>query len=372
MGLISKDGCAGQRRRKMDEVIYVDASLPAPLFDGVREVQCPTLQEAVIAWDHLPFERRETATIRSLGNTYTAQEIPRLRRESPSDGGTLFYPSVPAGGSSTTADGAPPPTTDDTTSEQPNMPFTSRAAFPFTYDHSADIPARPYAAAQRNLAMQMSGSVEVFPPPQPRPEVSVPSEPTAGTAPSEISNAPPEHMLLEGMMAPVVTHPTAALEGTTGVSGTSSMKANAILVTNSERLHAEMLRRVEALEEAMVTIPARGIGDNNPPEPLEPEFLSEAELRGMRLAFAVLKAQQAAPQVPPKEAVEAVGFLAAIAERFSPVASYLCKQTDVFVTEATKELAKRVVQSPFWLTLIEQLPQLTDTAQHWLRSLGAH
>jgi hypothetical protein len=179
-------------------------------------------------------------------------------------------------------------------------------------------------------------------------------------------------MLLEGMMAPVVTHPTAALEGTTGVSGTSSMKANAILVTNSERLHAEMLRRVEALEEAMVTIPARGIGDNNPPEPLEPEFLSEAELRGMRLAFAVLKAQQAAPQVPPKEAVEAVGFLAAIAERFSPVASYLCKQTDVFVTEATKELAKRVVQSPFWLTLIEQLPQLTDTAQHWLRSLGAH
>jgi len=98
-------------------------------------------------------------------------------------------------------------------------------------------------------------------------------------------------------------------------------------------------------------------------------LLSEAELRGVRLAVAVLKAQPPAPSVPHEQVVEAVGFLSALGERFK---GYVGKQADVFVTEATKEFAKRAVQSPFWLAIIQQLPQLADAAQHWLRSLGAH
>jgi hypothetical protein len=330
----------------VNEKIYVDASQPASLLDGEAVTDCPTLQEAIIAWHRLPSERQRTATIRTAANVFTAQEIDRL-----------YYGPEPEAEPTV---GQPEPPAAAKKSEQPQGPFTPQAAFPFTYDHSADIPPAYYAAARRNLAMQMSGPVEVLPPLQPPPEVSVPSEPIAGAADNEIATQPDQSNIV-------------ALEGraTAALSGTSSLNADTILLVNPERLHAEMLRRIEVLEKALMDAPPRshGIGHNNPPEPLEPELLSEAELRGVQLAFAVLKAQPPAPSVRQAEVVEAVGFLAAIAER---IKGYMAKQADVFVTETTKELAKRAVQSPFWLVIIQQLPQLADAAQHWLRSLGAH
>ena len=48
-------------------------------------------------------------------------------------------------------------------------------------------------------------------------------------------------------------------------------------VTDTKALHVEMLGRIDALERAIASLPRRrrrGIGDNNPPEPIEPEPLS--------------------------------------------------------------------------------------------------
>jgi hypothetical protein len=62
-----------------DGRIYVDAGQPATLLDGAEVIQCHTLQEAKMAWDRLPQERKNAATIRtSDGRVYTALEIDRL------------------------------------------------------------------------------------------------------------------------------------------------------------------------------------------------------------------------------------------------------------------------------------------------------
>jgi hypothetical protein len=65
----------------MSEKIYVDISQPATLLCGTKLIDCPTLGEAVLAFDRLPEGDREQATIKvnTLGGaTYTAEEIDRL------------------------------------------------------------------------------------------------------------------------------------------------------------------------------------------------------------------------------------------------------------------------------------------------------
>jgi len=144
-------------------------------------------------------------------------------------------------------------------------------------------------------------------------------------------------------------------------------------------LHAEMLERIASLERAMAGLraaPRRGIGDNNPPEPIEPEPLSAKELREIRKAMAVLKAEPPAPSTPSTEVRAAVALLTKFGKRLRSFAittgAYLGKQADNFVTEAVKESGKRIVQSPFWLAVINQLPALADVAHQWLASLGPH
>ena len=62
-----------------EQKIYVDATRPATLNNGGVIDDCPTLQEAVIAWHRLPPEQRQRATIRVMGGPlYTAGEIERL------------------------------------------------------------------------------------------------------------------------------------------------------------------------------------------------------------------------------------------------------------------------------------------------------
>ena len=60
------------------EIIWIDASLPATLFDGSKSINCPTVQEAVIEWNHLPSTRKGAATITVEGRVFTAAEIGRL------------------------------------------------------------------------------------------------------------------------------------------------------------------------------------------------------------------------------------------------------------------------------------------------------
>jgi hypothetical protein len=80
----------------------------------------------------------------------------------------------------------------------------------------------------------------------------------------------------------------------------------------------------------------RGIGDNNPPEPIEPSPLSAKQLDEIRKATAVLKKQPPAPIPPSSKAKAAVALL-------MKFRAYLAKHADNLVTEAAKEAGKRIV-----------------------------
>ena len=64
-----------------DYKIYVDAGQPATLNDGAGVLtDCPTLQEAVLAWQRLAPEQKIRATVKVIGGpVYRAHEIERLR-----------------------------------------------------------------------------------------------------------------------------------------------------------------------------------------------------------------------------------------------------------------------------------------------------
>jgi hypothetical protein len=146
------------------------------------------------------------------------------------------------------------------------------------------------------------------------------------------------------------------------------------------KLHAEMLARIAELEEALARLPPRrrGIGDNNPPEPIEPEVLGDADRRAVETAIAVLKAQPPEPTEAPAEALKAAHFLSGLAKRLRnavlSAGQYLGKQADTLVSAAVKsagsEIGKRAVQSPFWLAVIDRICAVADAAIHWINSLS--
>ena len=63
-----------------DYKIYVDGTQPATLNDGAGTLtDCPTLQEAVLAWHRLAPAQKIRATVKVIGGpVYTAHEIARL------------------------------------------------------------------------------------------------------------------------------------------------------------------------------------------------------------------------------------------------------------------------------------------------------
>jgi hypothetical protein len=66
--------------QRLTDKIYVDASQPATVNDGAGvQTDCPTLGEAVTAWQRLRPEQKIRATIKVIGGpVYTAHEIDRL------------------------------------------------------------------------------------------------------------------------------------------------------------------------------------------------------------------------------------------------------------------------------------------------------
>ena len=78
---ISRCCKAIDRQQETPERIYVDPTLPATLQHDGEAHECHTLEEAVLAWLHLPERRARTATIQvnvPNGPLYTAAEIDRL------------------------------------------------------------------------------------------------------------------------------------------------------------------------------------------------------------------------------------------------------------------------------------------------------
>jgi hypothetical protein len=58
--------------------LYVDASRAAEMDHGAMTDRFYSLQEAKLAWDRLPPERRQIATITSAGRVYRREDIERF------------------------------------------------------------------------------------------------------------------------------------------------------------------------------------------------------------------------------------------------------------------------------------------------------
>jgi hypothetical protein len=104
----------------------------------------------------------------------------------------------------------------------------------------------------------------------------------------------------------------------------------------------------------------RDIGDDNPPEPMEQEPLSESDREAITNAIAVLKTQPPEPSEPVVEALEAAQLLRAIGTRGrnaeSPTASL-----------GGSEFGKA---NQLRFGLADRMCALADAAIHWINSLG--
>lgn len=149
--------------------------------------------------------------------------------------------------------------------------------------------------------------------------------------------------------------------------------ADATGASNPQALHAGMLRRIKFLELELQKLSSQsvGIGHNRPPEPIDPVPFDDDDRRAVETAI-VLSAQPPKPETLPAEAGEAAAKLVTIGERLK---AYAIKQGDVFVSEAVKsagaELGKRIIQSPFWLTLARLLIAVATAVSAWIASLPA-
>lgn len=141
---------------------------------------------------------------------------------------------------------------------------------------------------------------------------------------------------------------------------------------NTTELHKEMLARLEALEAAVVSLPtaSAGIGHNHPPEPIEDQPLTAADLKELKAAVALLKTQPPEPTQPPPEVEKAAGVLVTVT---SKVGKYLAIKGDLFITEAVKsagsETGKLLVKVPVWAALFTALTAASGAVAAWLHSI---
>ncbi len=72
---MAQNGSAGEAKD------IVDGSVPAILRHADRSWPCPTLEDAVAAWQVLPVEMRDSASIEVEGAVYRGREIEKLQRK---------------------------------------------------------------------------------------------------------------------------------------------------------------------------------------------------------------------------------------------------------------------------------------------------
>ena len=132
-----------------------------------------------------------------------------------------------------------------------------------------------------------------------------------------------------------------------------------------------MQERISAIEEALSRLPngAAGVGHNNPPEPIEDAPVDEVERTALDQALAVLKAQPAEPGNEGAAAAVPVAFIQSIADK---ARSWLARQADTFVSEATKEAGKEFGKwgsRTLWAFVASQLLGLSEIAVKWLHAI---
>ena len=137
-------------------------------------------------------------------------------------------------------------------------------------------------------------------------------------------------------------------------------------------LHAEMLRRVDLLEELMahLPVPVAGIGHNNPPEAIEEPPFTQEDRAQVAIAIETLREQPARPLDEGKSAVEAIAILE---KTGSKVRDWFMRQGDVFFSEAVKEGGKEFgkwAPRALFAIFVEQLFSVSSTVTQWLEAYG--
>lgn len=139
---------------------------------------------------------------------------------------------------------------------------------------------------------------------------------------------------------------------------------------DTNELHARMLERITVLEEALENLSRPGIGHNQPPEPLEDEPLTDAELQALLGSTSLLKSQPVDPSDKRSEVIEAANVLESLSAK---VTSYLAQKGDLFVTEAVKavgtETGKWATRLALWALVGSAIVNASNAVFAWLHSL---
>lgn len=144
--------------------------------------------------------------------------------------------------------------------------------------------------------------------------------------------------------------------------------ANHHQIENLAEKHRQMVIRLDDLEAAIAQLaqePA-GIGHNHPPEPIEDEGLSPADIAEIKECAAALKYQPQEPENISIVAKETVDRLSALRDKLG---KYMAEKADLFVSEVVKESAKWVVRLPLWGSILAALSAAIDAAKTWLHAI---
>jgi hypothetical protein len=132
--------------------------------------------------------------------------------------------------------------------------------------------------------------------------------------------------------------------------------------------HADMLRRVAALERTLAHITRPGIGHNHPDDNLDDvEPLTAEERQAITHLVTTLKTQPVQPKTLPAEVVSAPEVFASKAAK---IMGYIAGKGDAFLQKAVEaagtELGKWVVRATLWVTLANALKSAAKAANNWL------
>jgi hypothetical protein len=131
-------------------------------------------------------------------------------------------------------------------------------------------------------------------------------------------------------------------------------------VDDPAKLHADMLRRIGELEQAVEKARATpGIGHNNPPDAIEQPTLSTEDAREIKALLAELKQQPVAPTDDGKAAQTAVDGLRQKAARLK----------DFITIESAKEAVKYAAGG-LLVWLVPKVEAVIIAALKWISSLG--
>jgi hypothetical protein len=167
-----------------------------------------------------------------------------------------------------------------------------------------------------------------------------------------------------GSLTPSVSIPLRGVAAGARVTGAGTLTIDATVVHDPLAMHAEILKRISALEETIAKLSIAGIGHNNPPEQIEPAPpLSESEFSEITIYITLLKEQPAAPTALPTQLGVAANRLKSLSEKvYDHLEAHAIEYTISAATTATATVA-------LWHKFADDLMALGTSMTEWLMVL---